>query len=182
MSAVGSKKKNLKRHCETTMCRDVCKVHKLEKKDVTNSVRSQRVLELTSNLEQTRQMYLKLCTLGESQRATCLGRILSLPTSTGIPRITRGRGIFLLPRLPVKGLDVLALNFAWTLAAAGDVAVVGCRRWRDVQVICCRGVVQCWVLQSSITCFAYCLSFFFPPVDMFSAATSHVFLFARSLL
>ena len=75
---------------------------------------------------------------------------------------SRGRGIFLRPRFPVKGLDVLALNSAWTLAAAGDVAVVGCRRWRDVQVICCCGVVQCWVLQSSITCFAYCLSFFFP--------------------
>ena len=38
-----------------------------------------------------------------------------------------------------------------------DVVVGGW--WRDVYVICSRGVVQCWVLQSSLTCFAYCLSF-----------------------
>ena len=79
---------------------------------------------------------------------------------------TRGRRVFRFPRLQIKGPDVLAFTMRGrkvirTLAAAGDVAVVGCRRWwMDVWVICRRGVVQCWDLHSSITCFAHCLSFF----------------------
>ena len=41
---------NLKRHCETTACRDLCKVHTLKKKkNVTNSILFQRFHELMSN-------------------------------------------------------------------------------------------------------------------------------------
>ena len=38
--------------------------------------------------------------------------------------------------------------------------------------MCRRGVVQCWVLQSSITCFAYCISFICHVQTSF-AGTSH---------
>ena len=57
MSAVGSKKRTLNRHCETTVFVQGSQTEK--RKDVTDSVLFQRVLELMLNH----------CTLGRSQGA-----------------------------------------------------------------------------------------------------------------
>ena len=47
-------------------------------------------------------------------------------------------------------------------------------------MVCRHGVVQRWVLQSSMTCFACCFSFFSQSYTF--EAASHVFLFCKSLL
>ena len=115
--------------------------------------------------------------------------LLVLVASTPrIPEVVEPEVVYLsVPRIPRvsslsyclldEGQELLVFAVKHFPAAAGDVAVVGYRRWwRDVYVICRRGVVQCWVLQSSITCFAYC--FLSPPIrGPFFAATSLVRLF-----
>ena len=91
MCAIGSI--SPERNCETTMCRDECKVHKNNSSKVSAYKERER----------------------ESHRTACLG----------VQRIRSGR--------------------RWLIFLSSS---------------CCRDVAQCWVLQSSITCLAYCLSFF----------------------
>ena len=76
MSVVGSRKPQ--NNTARRQCVEICASF------VTHSVRFQRFLGLTSNLEQTRQMYLKLCTLGGSQRAICECRTSSFIVYLGI--------------------------------------------------------------------------------------------------
>ena len=73
---------------------------------------------------------------------------------------------------------VFAVNRS--LAAAGDVAVVGNRCWwRDVHVTCRGGFVQSLDPQSSTTCFVYGFFFLIPFIDpLFRSSKSCIVVFS----
>ena len=66
-----------------------------------------------------------------------------------------------------KSTKIIQAKFLHTKRESHRTACLGVQRKRSgrrwiifLSSSCCRDVAQCWVLQSSITCLAYCLSFF----------------------
>ena len=170
MSAIGLN--SLERHCETTMCRDGCKVHK---KEAANSS------EVSAHWGRGEPKNRLSCSyLVDKKRKLPLCEIPRIPADHVYQRLKN----LSLPRVPVKRLDILAFSLRGgniairTLVAVGDV-VVGLSSLVEE----CSSILSSWccvTLGSSVIDNMFSvLSFFLCPfVDIFRSSEPCIIVFS----